>query len=348
MVGGLVDGSVEVPKSGSVGGSRRLAVNFPVGETAAVRFVMYEHRLPGFIDSIQPGGGIKKDVNDGDRAGMRLSMVWKPTEQLSITPRIVYQNLSTNGYPREDAYNILGNPYMTTQPKVSIGERQQYTQQHEGIDDAFDLGDLRWEYDCGPATLTSISSYTHRRVTVLRDATQLSGSVTYDVFGEVPQVRIDSPLFDRTRLNVMSEELRLSSNGKETVDWLVGGFFQHVSRRYGQDLPTRGYDALNATTAAWPGCPAKTPVCNFPLGPNPAGLVDTPFYSDISYRLQQYAAFGEATWHVTDQWGLTGGLRYYHYKENRVLHFNGVFAVDTVPAGVPGEVDANGVSPRGI
>src|SRR5260370_13520336 len=201
MVEGLVDGPVEVPKSGSVGGSGRLAVNFPVGDTAAVRLVIYEHHLPGFIDSIQPGG-IKKDVNDGDRAGMRLSMLWKPTEQLSITPRIVYQNLSTNGYPREDAYNILGNPYMTTQPKVSIGERQQYTQQHEGIDDDFYLGDLKLEYDFGPATLTSISSYTHRRVTVLRDATQLSGSVTYDVFGEVPQVRLDSPLFDCTRLNV--------------------------------------------------------------------------------------------------------------------------------------------------
>jgi iron complex outermembrane receptor protein len=199
---GVVDGSVEVPKSGSVGGSGRLAVNFPVGDTAAVRLVMYEHHLPGFIDSIQPGGNIKKDVNDGDRAGMRLSMLWKPTEQLSITPRIVYQNLSTNGYPREDVYNILGNPYTTTQPKVFIGERQQYTQQHEGIDDDFYLGDLKLEYDFGPATLTSISSYTHRKVTVLRDATQLTGSVSADV--GIPEVRVDSPLFDRTRLNVTS------------------------------------------------------------------------------------------------------------------------------------------------
>jgi iron complex outermembrane receptor protein len=41
-------------------------------------------------------------------------------------------------------------------------------------------------------------------------------------------------------------------------------------------------------------------------------------------------------------------LRYYHYKENRVLNFNGVFAADTPPGGVPGEVDAHGVSPRGI
>jgi len=47
----------------------------PMGDTAAVRLVVYEHHLPGFIDSIQPDGSIKKDVNDGDRAGVRLSML---------------------------------------------------------------------------------------------------------------------------------------------------------------------------------------------------------------------------------------------------------------------------------
>jgi iron complex outermembrane receptor protein len=329
---GLADAAVEWPKSGSVGGSGRLALNLPMGDTAAARIVVYEHHLPGFIDAIQPNGSIKKDVNDGDRWGVRLSMLWKPTEQLSITPRFVFQNLTTNGYPREDAYNILGNPYMTTQPAVTIGARQQYTQQREGIDDDFGLADLKVDYDFGPATLTSITSYTHRRVTVLRDATQLTGSVSFDV--GIPQVRVNSPLFDRTRLNVTSEELRLSSNGKPTVDWLVGGFFQHVGRRYGQDLPTPGYDSFNAAAG-------------FPLGPNPVGLVDTPFWSDLSYRLQQYAGFGEATWHITDQWGLTGGLRYYKYKESRIQTFNGVFDGNG-PSGVRGEVDASGVSPRGI
>jgi iron complex outermembrane receptor protein len=331
---GLTDASLEWPKSGSVGGSIRAAVNLPMGDTAAVRIAAYEHHLPGFIDAIQPGGSVKKDVNDGDRTGIRVSMLWKPTDQLTITPRFVYQNLTTNGYPREDAYNILGNPYMTTQPAVTIGERQQYRQQREGIDDDFGLADLKVDYDFGPATLTSISSYTHRRVTVLRDATQLTGSITDDVFGAVPEIRTSSPLFDRTRLNVTSEELRLSSNGKSTVDWLVGGFFQHVGRRYGQDLPTPGYDALNAGSG-------------FLFGPNPVGLVDTPFFSDLSYRLQQYAGFGEATWHVTDQWGLTGGLRYYKFKESRIQSFNGVFDSNG-PSGVRGAVDSNGVSPRGI
>ncbi len=330
---GIADASAEVAKGGGFGASGRLAVNVPMTDTSAARIVIYEHHLPGFIGAIQPDGSIKKNVNDGDRSGIRASILWKPTDQLSITPRVIYQNLTTNGYPREDAYNILANPYMTTQPAVTIGERQQYTQQQEGITDDFALADIKVDYDFGPATLTSISSYTHRKVTVVRDATQLTGSVSYDV--GIPDVRVSSPLIDRTRLSVLSEELRLSSNGKQTLDWLVGGFFQHVGRHYGQDLPTPGYDALNADAG-------------FPLGPNPVGLVDTPFYSDINYHLQQYAAFGEATWHITDQWGLTGGLRYYHYKETRVLNFNGVFAADTPPGGVPGEVDADGVSPRGI
>jgi outer membrane receptor protein involved in Fe transport len=30
--------------------------------------------------------------NDGDRAGMRLALTVKPSDELSITPRVIYQN----------------------------------------------------------------------------------------------------------------------------------------------------------------------------------------------------------------------------------------------------------------
>jgi iron complex outermembrane receptor protein len=111
-------------------------------------------------------------------------------------------------------------------------------------------------------------------------------------------------------------------------------------------LPTPGYDALNASTNAWPGCPAKTPVCNFPLGFDPLSAVDNPFNSDLSYRLKQYAAFTEETWHATDQFSVTAGLRYYKFTEDRILNFHGVFAADTPAGGVPASTDSNGVSPR--
>ena len=110
-------------------------------------------------------------------------MLWKPTDQLSITPRVVYQKLTDQRLPARGCLQYSRQPVQTTQPAVTIGERQQYTQQREGIDDDFDLADLKVEYDFGPATLTSITSYTHRRVTVLRDATQLTGSVSLRLFG---------------------------------------------------------------------------------------------------------------------------------------------------------------------
>jgi iron complex outermembrane recepter protein len=336
---GVVDGSLEDPTHGSVGGSLRAALNLPVGDTAAVRFVGYEHHLPGFIDAIQPGGSVKKGVNDGDRAGARIALLWKPTEQLSITPRLVYQSLSTNGYPRVDLYNILANPYTTTptSPPVTIGDRQQYTQLREGISDDFGLTDLKLDYDLGAATLTSITSYTNRKLTVKRDATQLTGSITFgSVFhSEVPLVRTSSPLYDRTRLNAVSEELRIASNGNSTLDWLGGAFFQHVGRRYGQSLPTPGYDAaIGAPSSSFNNAPP-----------------DNPFYSDLVYRFKQYAAFGEATYHFTSQWALTGGLRWYKFNEDRLLNFGGVFVGPADPvqtANVAGSVDSNGVSPRAI
>ena len=329
----MTDASFEDVAHGNEGGFIRAALNLPFGDAVAARLAAYWHHLPGFIDAIQPDGSVKKAVNNGDRSGARLVFLIKPNDALSITPRIMFQKLDTNGYPRVDLYNILGNPYTTTQPAVTIGSLRQFTQQHEGLTDDFTLGDLKVDYNLGPTTLTSITSFTHRNVLVLRDASQLTGSVTFDVFGAVPQVRISSPLFDRTHLNVFSEEVRLASNGNDQLQWLVGGFFQHVGRRYGQALPTPGYDALNASAG-------------FPLGPNPVGLVDNPFFSDLSYRLKQYAAFGEATYHLTNQWAITGGLRYYKFSEDRILNFNGVFAAATPAGGVPGSTDSNGTSPR--
>lgn len=347
----LTDAALEDVTHGQEGGYFRSMLNLPISETVAARVVAYWRHLPGFIDAITPigpegadrpsGFKIDKAVNSGDRGGGRLTFLIQPNDVLSVTPRLVFQKLQTNGFPRVDIYNILANPYTTTQPAVTIGNLQQYRQQSEGLTDDFTLADLKVTYNLGTATLTSVTSYTHRNVLVLRDATQLTGSVTFDAFGDAATptspagVRTNSPLFDRTHLNVISQELRLASNGKRTIDWLVGGFFQHTGRRYGQSLPTPGYDALNASFAD-------------ALGTDPLAPPDQPFWSDISYTLKQYAAFGEATWHATDQISLTAGLRYYKYNEDRVLNFHGVFSSPTPAGGVPGHVSSSGASPRVI
>ena len=209
---------------GEFGGAVKAALNLPMGDITAARIVGYYSKLPGFMDSVYPGRSDEEDVNDGERTGVRAALRIQPSDALSITPRIVYQKLETNGFPRIDAWNILGNPYTTTEPAVSLGERRQVTQLEEGIDDDFTLGDLTIQYDFGSVTLTSVSAYTDRQVVVTRDASQLSGSVTYDLqnaygSGDISaDVRLNSPLIDSTDLESFSQELRLSSNdGDATI-----------------------------------------------------------------------------------------------------------------------------------
>jgi len=322
------------------GGAVKGAVNLPFGDQAALRVAGYYNDMAGFIDSVYPGRSTRDDVNSGTKSGARVALLIQPTERLSITPRLVYQKLETDGFPRIDVYSILGNPFTTTEPRVTPGERGQVTQLQEGIDDDFKLGDLKIEYDFGGVTLTSVSSYTDRKVVVTRDASQLTGSVTYDLtFGHATgyfpaEVRLNSPLIDSTRLEAFSQELRLASDGEGPFVWLLGGFYQQVDRTYGQNLPTPGYDAIllrrfNATSAT------------FNAPPN------TPYFSHLTYDFQQFALFGEGTWRFNDQWSLTGGLRYYHFEEDRLLTFAGVFA-DVGYTNQPGSTSSDGFSPRAI
>jgi iron complex outermembrane receptor protein len=322
----LTDGS-----DSDFGGSVKGAVNLPVSETAALRLVGYYNELPGFIDAIYPDGSVKENVDGGDKIGGRAALLFQPNENLAITPRLVYQKLDTDGFPREDVYNMLANPFTTTQPDVTIGERQQYIQLEEGLEDDFSLIDLKIEYDFGAAVITSISSYTDREVTVTRDATSLTGSVTVQPIGitDPDIVRLSSPLIDATDLKAFSQEVRLSSTAGSAFDWLVGVFYQDVDRKYGQSLPTVGWDAATGIDNTTAGAPA-----------------DNPFWSRLSYDFKQLGVFGEGTYHFNDQWHLTGGVRYYDFDEDRLLTFGGAFSAPTLNQ--PGSTSSDGFSPRAI
>jgi iron complex outermembrane recepter protein len=332
---GAAEASAYTGTDTDVGGGVKGMVNVPMGQTAAMRLVGYYNEQAGFIDSYYPGRAVREDVNSGEKSGARLALLIQPSENVSITPRIVYQKLETDGYPRIDVYNILGNPFTTTQPAVNPGERGQVTQIREGIDDEFKLADLRMEFGLGGLTLTSVTSYTDRDVVVLRDASQLTGSVSLSLGATSPaDVRLNSPLYDTTALEALSQEVRLASDGGGTFEWLVGAFYQDIDRDYGQNLPTPGYDALLTRLGMRTSAGFNAPP-------------DTPYFSNVPYSFNQFALFGEGTLHFSEQWALTGGLRYYDFEEDRRLTFAGVFA-DVGYTNQPGSTSSDGFSPRVI
>ncbi len=323
---------------GNQGGNVKLGFNAPLGDQAALRVAGYYNYLPGYIDSpgikrtasgaVQPDPTTtQKDVNTGDRAGVRAAVKIAPNDRLSITPRFVYQRVTADGWNRIDVYNILANPFTTTRPAVTLGEREQFIQIPEPYTDKFALGDLNISYNFGNVTLTSISSYTYRDVLVVRDATALTGSITGGSIGLAERVySLDAPLDDATTAKAWTQELRFSG-GKDRFRWVAGGFYADTKRDYGQSLRVTGFQDLTGIPTAG----------NFGAGK------DVLYFSDLHYELKQFAAFGEGTLSVTDQFSLTGGLRYYDFQEDRTQVFDGIFAD---PASKPGSINANGVAPR--
>ncbi len=319
--GSLIDG-------GSGGGDIKLGFNAPLGDKAAARVVGYYNRIPGYMDAVTPDLSLDKDVNTGNRSGGRAAVSFAPNERWTVTPRIVYQKVEMDGWNRIDAFNILANPFTTTRPPVSLGEREQFTQLQEKYTDEFVLGDLNINYNFGGALLTSVTSYTYRDVLVIRDTTSLTASVTGGNIGVPESVyTLDSPLNDATTAKVFTQELRLSG-AKDRFQWVLGGFYSDTRRDYGQQLPTAGFE--DATGIPTTGVVAPK---------------DVLFFSDLGYDLNQFALFGEGTVSVNDKLSLTGGLRYYHFSEDKEQVFDGLFAGFVSQ---PGKTDASGVAPRAI
>src|SRR5690606_33118054 len=137
-------------------------VNLPVGGSVAVRAVGYYTRYGGFIDAIREGGGIDEDVNDGERYGGRIAVTFQPTDSIRITPRVLYQEITTDGFNRNEVYNLFANPFTTTRPPVTFGNRQQFLLLDEDFKDETLLADLTASIGFGGVELTSVTTYINR------------------------------------------------------------------------------------------------------------------------------------------------------------------------------------------
>lgn len=111
-------------QDGSIGGHFKTAFNIPLGDNAAIRIVGYGTKYAGFIDALRNTGGVDDDVNEGNRYGGRIALRIEPTENLSITPRVVYQNIDIGGFNREDVFNLYAE---------SLGKRQQFLMLDENL-----------------------------------------------------------------------------------------------------------------------------------------------------------------------------------------------------------------------
>lgn len=320
---------------GGLGGHIKAMVNAPIVEDVlAVRAVGYHTEYAGFIDALTRGG-TDKDINDGSRSGGRLAVLFRPTPDIEVVPRVLYQNIDTNGFNREETFNIFANP--DTLAPDTLGERQQFLQREEGFDDVTFIADLTAKWSVGPVEVVSISTYTDREIDVLRDGSAVVHSISLDLNFDLGVT--DSPVefLDVTDYESFTQELRLASTGDGPFQWLIGGFYADIDRGYGQNFFVTGYD--DAVDGAF-GAGVAEATRNGIAG------VDEPFRSDLLVTLEQTAIFGEASFDFTDQLTLTFGGRYYDFEEARTITTGGVLA--NGDTGRVDETSSSGFNPRVI
>ena len=329
---GMVEANLNLVDGDDIGGHLKGAINLPLGETAAIRAVGYYTRYGGFINAIGPAGG--DDVNSGERYGGRIALTFEPSDTFSITPRIVYQKVTADGFNRQEIYNLFGNRFTTTRPQVTFDEREQYLLLREAFEDETFIADATIKVGFGGAELTSVTSYIDRSILVSRDASALTGSVSVDLGYPDAAVLLPSNLRDTTELETFTQELRLASDNDSPFQWVVGGFYSKIDRVYAQRLPTPGYDAFTDATL---GAGTSAAVANG-FGP------DSPFNSDLPYDIKQFAVFGEVSYDITDALTVTAGGRYYDFEEERVITTGGLFA--NGDNGVVDNTASDGFTPR--
>lgn len=330
---GTVEANLNLVDGKDLGGHLKGAINVPLGTNAAARAVGYYTRYGGFIDAIREDGSVDKDVNSGERYGGRLALTFEPTSNVSITPRVIYQKVTADGFNRQEVFNLYANPFTTTRPAVTFDEREQFLLLPEAFEDETLIADAVIKVGLGGVDLTSVSTYTNRDILVSRDASALTGSVSVDLGFPDAGVLLPSNLRDSTKVKSFTQELRLSSNDDGPFQWVLGGFYSDTRRDYAQRLPTPGYDAF---TDARFGDGTSVAVANgFPL--------NSPYNADINYDIEQKAVFGEASYQFGEALTATVGGRYYDFSEDRRFVSGGLFANGDDQTGT---TSSDGFNPR--
>ena len=340
-----------------------LVFNVPlVEDKLALRIAGFRDRDGGFVDNVyghtadtavlqDPGfypapwgtldnaASVKKNWNDSDIYGGRLSLRWDINDKWAATVTGMHQTTDSGADNYYDPY---------------VGDLKVVRFHDEWSKDKFNMYSLQIDGDLGFAQLVSATSYYDRDVKYLADITTYahywsaqychdsyymvgdptfysdgtyagpaygwtnpdSGYIVWwPVYCHGTSVDADfySAYFGYSQQDKFTQEIRLSHSG-EKLDWIVGLYYEDSTDAWQAPFaqPTLGGDgttnmyqqstSLNFWEWYWSNY-YGTPVTY----PNATSHWASGSHTDW----EQKAVFGEATWHINDQFDLTLGGRYF-------------------------------------
>ena len=264
------------------GGGVRGEANVPlVNDALALRISGYDENTPGYIDDATTG---QKDDNALKQYGGHAALLWQVTSDFSAQVSALYQH----SHADNQSFVALG---FTTQQPIA-GPYSNINARPEPFTQELQLYDLTLNWNLHWAQLTSVSSYQQFDNNTVEDLTDYLGGPAGGLLGELgAPVNNQSEFDERYGLKKFTQELRLASPDGQKLEWLVGGYYTR------EDASNHEvFDGYNTGGALL----------------NPLEAVNLPSL------YQEYAFFGDLTYHFTDWFDLTGGVRYAHNNQSFV------------------------------
>jgi iron complex outermembrane receptor protein len=275
--GGTVSSSIAAVKGGEAFYQGNAVLNVPLTPTLAIRAVGWMELGGGYIDQIY-GGTTHKDVNTQFVRGGRITGLWQPVDEFSLTATAVHQQIKVDGTQNYDE---------------ALGAYKSSATSQEPYKDNFDLYDVTAAYDLGFGAITASGSYSSFDFYRPKDTTP-----TNQFFGLPGTARYAQD----QQFRAYTGELRFASTFEGPVQIVAGAFYQNDLTKF-QDAAVQTDPISGKST------------CDFYYQCIDNGGIGTLEYATaLRRKVSQYALYGQADWEIVPALTATVGLRYFHAK----------------------------------
>jgi len=323
---GRVDGELTRVAHGGIGGNLEGMINLPIAPRIAFRAIAFYQHDAGFIDNVfgertylapDPADNVhfdnarfvKNNFNDQDIYGGRAALKVDLDDNWTVTPTFMYQKLKTNGvfYTDADKGDL---ETVRFEDEISKDRFWQAALTVEGRISNFDVTYAGAYMDRPRYTTSDYTDYTdayndyyiayyHSYPSYCTAPGGILGCNNYtDNNGNIINPRQHIAATDH--FTKMSHELRVATPSALPVRALVGAFYQEQKNHIFQDYLV---DDLATDLSV-------------------TGYSGTLWLTNERREDKDWAIFGEASWDITPQITVTGGLRFYRF-DNTLYGFAG-------------------------
>ncbi|MBW4053000.1 MAG: TonB-dependent receptor [Proteobacteria bacterium] len=263
-------------------------VNIPlIGHELALRVSAFDRLDPGFMTNVLTH---QDNVNTARVKGGAATLRFAPTARLDIDFNASYQDIHNNSLAGSDLNA------QTLQPLEGKYQYAAFT--NTNIDTSFLIGNVTATYRLDAGTITDSTSYARYNSAQVFDYTTLYGPLLAFVSPEAVFGHI------APRMNKYTEELRFNSSRIGAFSFLGGLYYTYERDTYG--FLMNGVDGFN-------GAPLPVPLY---------GLLT----ADTTNHYDEYAAYGDVTWHFAHRWDATAGIRESHNSQSGATSGGGLLA----------------------